>query len=158
MSYERPGKSDEWYTPKYIFDAMKMTFDLDVAPAPCNDHVPSRRNVSSDGLNEPWGGFVWMNPPFGPRNGLTPWLERFFLHGNGVALTPDRTSAPWWQRSAERADVILFISPKVQFINGNGEKGKSPANGTTLFAVGEKGIAALNNARDLGVLLWRRQR
>lgn len=30
-AYEKAGESDEWYTPKYIFDAMDMTFDLDVA-------------------------------------------------------------------------------------------------------------------------------
>jgi hypothetical protein len=38
-----------------------------------------------------------MNPPFGGRNGLAPWLDKFFANGNGIALTPDRTSAPWWQ-------------------------------------------------------------
>jgi hypothetical protein len=47
-----------------------------------------------------------MNPPFGPRNGIVPWLEKFFAHGNGIALVPDRTSAPWWQRFAPKAAVI----------------------------------------------------
>jgi len=32
MSYwENLGATDEWYTPKYIFDAMDTFFDLDVA-------------------------------------------------------------------------------------------------------------------------------
>lgn len=31
MSHEAAGKSDEWYTPKYIFDALNTWFDLDVA-------------------------------------------------------------------------------------------------------------------------------
>ncbi len=33
MSYETAVKSNEWYTPEYIFDAMGvgMLFDLDVA-------------------------------------------------------------------------------------------------------------------------------
>ena len=34
-AWERPGKSDEWHTPKYIFDAMAVTFDLDVASPQC---------------------------------------------------------------------------------------------------------------------------
>jgi len=29
--WEAAGKSSEWYTPKYIFDALGCTFDLDVA-------------------------------------------------------------------------------------------------------------------------------
>lgn len=31
MSHEALGKSYEWYTPKYIFDALSLVFDLDVA-------------------------------------------------------------------------------------------------------------------------------
>ena len=33
-AYERPGESDEWYTPAYIFDALGERFDLDVAAPP----------------------------------------------------------------------------------------------------------------------------
>ena len=31
--WEATGKSDEWYTPKYIFDALGAEFDLDPANA-----------------------------------------------------------------------------------------------------------------------------
>jgi hypothetical protein len=70
----------------------------------------------TDGLTNPWFGFVWMNPPFGGRNGLEPWLARFFAHGNGIALTPDRTSAPWFRRAAAAADAVLFM-PNLKFGN-----------------------------------------
>src|ERR1700744_2510086 len=90
------GASDEWYTPKYIFDALGVHFDLDVAaPSTGPRYVPTSAWISSGSLGAEWGGFVWMNPPFGGRNGLEPWLEKFISHGNGVALVPDRTSAPW---------------------------------------------------------------
>lgn len=29
--WENTGISDEWYTPKYIFDALNCQFDLDVS-------------------------------------------------------------------------------------------------------------------------------
>jgi hypothetical protein len=98
---------------------------------------------------------VWMNPPFGPRNGIVPWLEKLFAHGNGVALAPDRTSAPWWQRFAPQAELILFVSPKIKFVAADGTPGSSPAQGTSLLAVGEQGCAALRRAatNGLGVLL-----
>ena len=92
-----------------------------------------------------------MNSPFEGRNGLTPWLDKFFAHGNGVALTPDRTSAPWWQDAARKAGAVLFIAGKVKFERPDGSVGKSPSNGTTLFASGRRGLEALDNARRAGL-------
>ncbi|MEV4610652.1 hypothetical protein MRBLMR1_005789 [Neorhizobium sp. LMR1-1-1.1] len=96
---------------------------------------------------------MWMNPPFGGRNGLVPWLDKFFRHGNGVALVPDRTSAPWFQDSWHRADLVLF-TPKLRFLRPDGREGRSPSNGTALFAIGDLGAAALERAAlaNLGVL------
>lgn len=147
------GATDEWYTPNYIFDAMGVDFDMDVA-APMDFtklHVPTKYFLISNSLESTWGGFVWMNPPFGGRNGLVPWLDKFFTHGNGVALTPDRTSAPWWQASAKRADAVLFIDGKVKFERPDGSLGKQPGTGTTLFAAGEMGVRALVRAENAGL-------
>ena len=99
-------------------------------------------------LTYPWDGFIWMNPPFGGRNGLVPWLDKFFAHGNGIALTPDRTSAPWWQDAARRCDALLLVAGKVKFLRPDGTQGRSPSNGTTLFAVGAKGVKALQRAQE----------
>ena len=135
------GKSDEWYTPQYIFDAMGVPFDFDPCPA-----------FGFGGLEIEWRGFVWMNPPFGGRNGIVPWLRKFFEHGNGVALVPDRTSAPWWQEFVPQADLVLFVSPKIKFIPGPDVDVSSPAQGTCLLAAGKQGQQALLNAKKLGSL------
>ncbi|UFM64223.1 phage N-6-adenine-methyltransferase [Paracoccus sp. MA] len=146
------GASDEWYTPAYIFDALGETFDLDVA-APFNgpSHVPTDSWIYDRSLERAWAGFIWMNPPFGGRNGLVPWLDRFFQHGNGIALTPDRTSAPWWQDANRRADATLFIAGKVKFERPDGSVGKSPGTGTTLFAAGDRAVCALVRAEGSGL-------
>ncbi|MFI5091380.1 MAG: hypothetical protein ACHP7P_15160 [Terriglobales bacterium] len=136
------GATDEWYTPAHVFEAMGVQFDSDPAPAPLALTPASSWTVQ----RRVWQGFVWLNPPFGGRNGIVPWLERFFAHGNGVALVPDRTSAPWWQAFAPRADLVLFVSPKLKFIGADGQPGASPAQGTCLLAVGERGCEALRNA------------
>lgn len=149
--WERAGKSNEWYTPKFIFDELGCKFDLDVA-AP-NDgprHVPALKWFSTDSLSKDWSGFVWMNPPFEGRNGLEPWLNKFVNHGNGIALTPDRTSAPWFQKFALRMDILLFM-PKVKFERPDGTLGRSPSNGTCLMAIGQRGNLALRRATSLGV-------
>ena len=148
------GHSDEWYTPQYIFDALDVEFDLDVAaPVGGPPFVPLKTWdwISEGSLQKKWEGMVWMNPPFGGRNGIAPWLDKFFDHGNGIALTPDRTSAPWWQDAAARACSILFIRGKVKFIRPDGTEGKSPANGTTLFAAGLDAGHALCRAAKNGL-------
>ncbi len=94
-----------------------------------------------------------MNPPFGGRNGIAPWLDRFFDHGNGIALSPDRTSAPWFFDAWRQADLVLF-TPKIKFLRPDGSAGKSPSNGTALMAAGDRGVAALQRAarKGLGIL------
>jgi hypothetical protein len=153
--WETKGASDEWYTPKYIFDALGCKFDLDVAaPEQGPLHVPAAEWYFRDSLSLPWSGFVWMNPPFGGRNGIVPWLAKFFAHGNGIALVPDRTSAPWFQSAADIASAMLFLKGKVRFIRPDGSEGKSPSCGTVLFSAGELGTHALMNAKRAGLGLF----
>lgn len=150
-SWEASGASDEWYTPAYVFDALGCRFDLDVAHPRMPTHVPATRVIVEGSLEQEWSGFVWMNPPFGGRMGLVPWLEKFFKHGDGIALTPDRTSAPWWQWAAKRADAVLFVDGKIKFIRPDGSVGKSPGTGTTLFAAGQRAVRALKDAEQSGL-------
>lgn len=149
------GTTDEWYTPPHVFKALGCTFDMDVATTnPPVSWVPANRHLWTSSIHIPWEGFIWMNAPFGGRNGLVPWLEKFFAHGNGIALVPDRTSAPWWQTYAPKADLWLFVSPKLKFIGADGKPGDSPAQGTCLWAVGQPGRTALRHAANdgLGIL------
>ena len=157
MSYwENINKNDEWYTPKYVFNALDVIFDLDVAHPNINKNItPSNKVICENSLEKVWNGFIWMNPPFGKRNGLLPWLEKFFEHGNGIALTPDRTSAPWYHYCLNNFESLLIVNHKIKFTKPDGSKGKSPSTGTTLWAIGDKGNNALMNAKNnnLGFLL-----
>lgn len=151
------GASDEWYTPPHIFDAMQCSFDADVA-SPGQDKtpwIPAAEYLVMSSLEEDWRGFVWMNAPFGGRNALVPWLRKFVEHGNGVCLVPDRTSAPWWQEFAPKMELVLFATPKIRFISGEGKPNRSPAQGTCLMSIGQRGRWALCRAavNGLGFLM-----
>jgi len=149
--WDTPGKSDEWFTPPRVFEALGCEFDLDVASPIYFGalHVPARKRMICGALVKPWDGFVWMNPPFGGRNGIEPWLDRFFAHGNGIALAPDRTSAPWFWAAWGKADLVLFTR-KIRFLRPDGTEGISPSNGTALMAAGSVGVAALRTAAGKG--------
>lgn len=158
------GATDEWYTPPHVFQKLGAVYDDDVASpgGHVTPWIPAKRFITRDSLTTKWHGFVWMNSPFGGRNGLVPWLEKFFEHGDGIALVPDRTSAPWWQQFAPQADLALFVGRKIRFIGGEeaaqlglvdkaGDPGKSPAQGTTLLASGQKAVEALQRAATAGL-------
>jgi len=146
--WEATGQSDDWFTPPEVFEALGCHFDLDVA-GNYKAQVPANGRILSGGLISDWQGFIWMNPPFGGRNGIGPWLDRFIAHGNGIALTPDRTSAPWFREAFPYIDAVLF-TPKLKFLRPDGTRGQSPSNGTALMAIGWQGVAALNRAAALG--------
>lgn len=157
MSHEKIGMSDEWYTPKYIFDALECRFDLDAA-CPVDRtfcHVPADNFITENSLDKQWNGFVWLNPPFEGRGDKDKWLNRMYEHGNGIVLTPDRSSTSWWQNAAAKCHGLLMVEGKIQFIKPDGSIAKQPSNGTTLFAYGYKALDALYVAKknNLGIVL-----
>ncbi len=154
--------SDDWYTPKYIFDALGVTFDLDVAaPIEGPRYVPARTFITerTDGLHANWQGymgidhapFVWMNPPYGHQRTKRNWLQKFVENQNGIALMPDRTSAPWFQEFVPHMDMLLFTNGKIKFERPDGSIGEQPGNGTCLMAIGTEGTIALRNADRAGL-------
>lgn len=145
------GKTDEWVTPPRVFEALgDPEFDLDVAcPVLKPPHIRAREWYSQGALEREWRGFVWMNPPFGGRGALRPWLEKFIAHGNGLALTPDRVSAPWFQDLWPYATAVLF-TPKTSFLLPDGSKSGNPAFGNAIWACGPRAMQCVNHAADSG--------
>ena len=143
------GASSEWFTPLSVFAGLKLEFDLDPAhPGWGNPHccVPAQRifTTQDDGLQQPWRGLVWLNPPFGGRRGQVPWLRKFFAHGNGIALVAARTSADWFHEIVvPNAELLLFPNGKTKFIRPDGTIGKEPGTGVVLIGVGEVACNAL---------------
>jgi hypothetical protein len=108
------GKSDDWWTPPEIFRALKLMFDLDpCSPGSGLGFVPARKiyTKADDGLRQPWRGLVFMNPPFGGRNGHVPWLIKFLNHANGMAIVRAYTSSGWWHEYVvSRAELQWCLS------------------------------------------------
>jgi hypothetical protein len=101
---------NEWYTPRWLFDALGLTYDLDVAsPADRTlTAVPAHRYYTpdDDGLTAEWSGLVWCNPPYSDAGG---WAYRMIAHGNGLLLTHVPMNAAWALDVWRNADgVALF--------------------------------------------------
>jgi len=105
--------SDDYYTPRWIFDAAGLVFDMDVAAPvdPSRRTCPARRYLTpiEDGLVQPWDGLVWLNPPYSrPR----AWVERFAVHGCGLAFLPTARDTAWLGILLQAADALALINAR----------------------------------------------
>ena len=150
------GENNECFTPKWVFDALDIQFDLDVA-APLNygqsnqigmfepqtdklnvTNVPAKHKytIVDNGLHQPWFGNVWMNPPFSDP---TPWVHKFMQHANGIALLP--TSTGKWQIELWNDNRNVWVMlPSIRF---EGYKTVLPTR-CYLVSYGERNAMALN--------------
>lgn len=111
----------EWYTPKHIVAAVVKALgaiDLD----PCADPgkgIPaaSHFTATDNGLDQPWRGRVYMNPPYGREIGA--WVDKLaeeYEYGNvseAIALVPARTDTSWWAHLP--ASMVCFVTGRLSF-------------------------------------------
>lgn len=124
------NESKEWYTPRSIFDALGVEFDLDPC-SPGQDIVPwiptqIHYTYLDDGLESEWFGKVFMNPPYGMD---TPkWMKKLASYGNGIALVFARPDTRWFHDYIPLADAICFIKGRIGFV---------PSDKALLYADGQ---------------------
>ena len=137
--------SDDYYTPKWIFDALGVKFDLDVACPPEGPlFTPAKAwyTQETDGLTSPWWGTVWMNPPFSKT---APWVDKWIKHSDGIALLPCVKETKWVRELFDSsASVLWFNDLKIEF----NHKGKNQHIWTIvwLWAIGDKCVEALKQS------------
>jgi hypothetical protein len=68
-----------------------------------------------------------------------PWLHKFFVHGNGIALVAARTSSDWFH------EVVVPAAPLFCFPN-------EPGTGVVLLGMGDVACATLRRS-GLGVCM-----
>ena len=137
------GTSDEHYTPKAIFDALDLVFDLDVAASvEEKQHVPAlqKYTIKEDGLSQNWFGNVWMNPPY---SNPTPWVKKFIKHNLGIALLPV-TRGQWWDEIWNAADAVLPMAYNMKFDRPDGLMARPIVFRTCLYAIGDINVKALH--------------
>lgn len=130
--------SDDYWTPSWLFDAIGLQFDLDVAcPPGGSPWVPAKHyyTQAEDGLTSPWFGRVWMNPPYSK---VSPWAAKFIKHGNGVALTVISKSN-WFDSIWAHPDIAIVTMPQ----RFHFQQGRIPWP-ICLWAVGQDNIEAIS--------------
>ena len=106
-----------------------------------------------DGLNLPWLGRVWMNPPYGTNTGT--WLQKLSDHNHGTCLIFARTETKMFQQWIwDKATAILFIYNRLYFYHNNGMRGETNSGAPScLVAYGLDDANRLENSGIEGKFL-----
>lgn len=118
----RSGR-DEWWTPPHIIEAARDalgSIDLDVAScAEADETVKATRffDRETDGLQQPWSGRVWANPPFSAGI-VGKFVSKLVSEADvsaWVCLLNSTTETAAGQLFLTHAHVVCFPSSRLRF-------------------------------------------
>lgn len=137
---------DEWYTPKWIFEALGLEFDIDVC-SPINtlhSTVPAKQrfNIKTNGLSQEWSGLVWCNPPYSDPE---PWANKMIEHNNGIFLTSIPMNALWAAKVWSSCGGLRLFQSMV-FVRPDGSE-ERPALWLQIAAFGQQATQALREMK-----------
>ena len=114
-----PSKTDMWATPQDFFDALdaEFHFTLDACAVKENAKCEAYYTPEQDGLDQPWTGRVWCNPPYGRNVGQ--WVKKAHDTASGggfvVMLLPARTDTRWFHDYIYGKTEVRFIKGRLKF-------------------------------------------
>lgn len=132
-------KVDDRRTPRSLFDPLnaEFKFTLDVAASAENALCESFYTIEDDGLEQPWHGSVWCNPPYSDcgawvRKAHLEWV-RPSVRSIVMLLPANRTEQGWWQEQIEcRRDRVgaqlytRFLRGRLRFDTPDHDYTKQP--------------------------------
>jgi len=135
--------SNEWYTPIEYIDAVhEVMGGIDLDPASCykaNNTIKASEfyNEDDDGLFQPWGGRVFLNPPYGKSG---PAFVRKLMNELAntvteaiVLLNANATETNWFAPCFD--GVLCFTDHRIEFDSPE-EKHSSSTHGSVFIYFG----------------------
>jgi ParB family chromosome partitioning protein len=144
------SKSFEWYTPaRYIEAARELMGGIDVDPASsalANTIVKATTcyDIDTNGLDKPWSGRVWLNPPYCRTTHISNqelWTCRLIaqyeagITTQAVLLVNASTDTTWFQRLWNYP--ICFTDHRIFFWSVNQQQG-GPTHGSAFVYFGTR--------------------
>ncbi|BAY86047.1 C-5 cytosine-specific DNA methylase [Calothrix parasitica NIES-267] len=118
----RSNKTDCWYTPPSIIELVIQVLG-EINLDPCADdgqHIPAGKHYTFDdnGLEQPWFGKVYMNPPYS-HPGV--WMKKLQLEfstcnvDEAIALVPAATDTNWLS-PVLKTQPVCFWKGRIKFL------------------------------------------
>lgn len=138
---------NEWYTPDAFLDAARIVMGgIDVDPA-SSDIAQARvqaatyYTVDRSGLDHPWRGRIWMNPPYAQPL-IGQFIEKLAAdieNGNAteaIVLVNNGTETAWGQTLLRLATSTCFPARRIRFLDPDGNLG-APLQGQMIAYYGQ---------------------
>lgn len=112
------SKSDEWFTPLPLFQALNEVYNFTLDPCTSYDNpldTPLFLTEREDGLRVPWRGHtVFCNPPY---SNVVPWVEKAVVENiPAVFLLPSRTDTRTFQEWIfPNMRWVIFLRGRIRF-------------------------------------------
>lgn len=174
MGWDHPhlpnqGKTNEWYTPPWLFRRLDLIFALDpcAPPWPVARWLPAvkRYTISDDGLNQPWGGRVWLNPPYGidedGASNMGRWATELIAQYEADIVTAAILCvnclpfAPWWKQLKNFPVCMTDHRPRFRKPVGVEPDKHGPTNGSAFFYLGPDVAAFVREFDQFGPIYGR---
>ena len=118
----RSNKTDCWYSPPHIVELIIQVLG-EINLDPCADdgrHIPAQEHYTFDdnGLEKPWWGKVYMNPPYSHPGVWMRKLQLEFETGNvdeAIALVPAATDTNWLS-PVLKTQPVCFWKGRIKFL------------------------------------------
>jgi ParB family chromosome partitioning protein len=156
---------NEWYTPAiYIEAARRVMGSIDTDPASsdiANDTVKAKtyHTVEDNGLEQPWSGNVWMNPPYAQPlvAEFSEALSAKYESGEitqACILVNNATETVWFQRMMSLCSAICFIRGRVKFVDKAGLSTGAPLQGQAILYLGKNPQRFATEFAEMGKVLY----
>lgn len=163
-AYKNSSESNEWYTPRWLIEkALTVMGGIDLDPASsleANKTVLARQiyTAETNGLDQPWSGRVWLNPPYG--NDVEPFVDKLLLSvesgevTEAILLVAARTDTAWFRKL--RTYPRCFIWGRLKFINGEtGEAGEPAGFPSMVVYMGPNFLTFVDEFKTIGdIYTW----
>lgn len=137
--------NNEWYTPSEFIEAARAVMgEINLDPASSEianktvkaDHIYT---VEDNGLEKPWFGNVWLNPPYA-SDLIGKFAEKVVNElGNikqAIVLVNNATETEWFYGMVTNATAVCFPKSRVKFYTPDGKTG-APLQGQAIIYFGE---------------------
>ena len=116
------SKSNEWETPKGIFDKLNAEFNFTLDPCATHENHKCAKyfTIDDNGLSKDWSDdIVFMNPPYG--RDIKHWIKKAYTESEKgsivVCLIPARTDTAYWHDYIFGKAEIRFLRGRLKFQN-----------------------------------------
>jgi phage N-6-adenine-methyltransferase len=153
---------NEWYTPSNIIELARQTMgsiDLDPATSEIANETVKAEEIftkETNGLDKPWSGNVWLNPPYSQPL-ITEFSKKIVDELSNInqacVLVNNATETNWLQNIMSVCNAVCLIKSRIKFIDMNGNASGAPLQGQIILYFGNNLNNFYNNFNTLGICL-----